>query len=75
MEAEYLYGLIECSVSGVLSSGGLLVSFPGLWIFVSLVEDPFFLHSELVKKDPILSGTIFVCFQGIWFTVSVLVAL
>lgn len=42
MEAKYLNGLIEYSVSGVLSSGGLLVSFPGLWIPASLVEDPFF---------------------------------
>lgn len=82
MEAEYLYGAIEYSVSGVLSSGGLLVTFPVLWISVSLVEDSLifffnfliFFHSELVKKDPILSGTIFVCFQGFWFTVSGLVA-
>lgn len=42
MEAEYLNGLTEYSVSGVLSSGGLLVSFSGLWIPVRLAEDPFF---------------------------------
>lgn len=42
MEAEYLNGLIKYSVSGVLSSGGLLVSFSGLWIPVRLAEDPFF---------------------------------
>lgn len=48
MEAEYLSGPIEYSVSGVLSSGGLLVSFPGLWISVSLFEDPFFLFGFFI---------------------------
>lgn len=75
MEAEDLYGLIECSVFGVLSSGGLLVSFPGLWISVSLVKDPFFCTLSWLRRILFYQVPFFVCFQGIWYTVSGLVAL